>query len=288
MTDKPTVLFCVGATKAGTTWLYDQLSLHPDCHLRTIKELHYFTCVESGRFGHQIKVQGSAATRLAALPGGNALRSRKIIDVADWTRLLTERHQNIAGYLRYLTEGRGVRRLVADMTPAYALLPEARLRAMAEIAPDVRFLYLLRDPVDRLWSHVRMMARRATNAAGHPYAASKLMDEILDGKPSGAVARGDYATILTRLRAAIQPQRLMIQFQDEMLTVPGFARLCAFLGIRPMAADFGSRVHEGTPLALTETQQMRARAFLRPQYDYVSRLFPELPASWRATTGVMA
>jgi hypothetical protein len=33
---------CVGAQKAGTSWLYHQLTLHPDFWMPPIKELHYF------------------------------------------------------------------------------------------------------------------------------------------------------------------------------------------------------------------------------------------------------
>src|SRR5215471_17299234 len=33
---------CVGAHKAGTTWLYRQLDSHPDFWMPPVKELHYF------------------------------------------------------------------------------------------------------------------------------------------------------------------------------------------------------------------------------------------------------
>src|SRR3954463_14128656 len=33
---------CVGAQKAGTGWLYEQLRNHPDFWMPPVKELHYF------------------------------------------------------------------------------------------------------------------------------------------------------------------------------------------------------------------------------------------------------
>src|SRR5437764_2788693 len=33
---------CIGAHKAGTTWLYQQLDSHPDFWMSPVKELHYF------------------------------------------------------------------------------------------------------------------------------------------------------------------------------------------------------------------------------------------------------
>lgn len=287
MTDRPTVLFCVGAAKAGTTWLYNQLFAHPDCHLRTIKELHYFGSLESGHFGHQLKaLRGKMAILKRRADGAG--RERKLADLEEWIAVLRQRREDIPGYLSYLTGGRGSCRLVADMTPAYGLLPEQRLRAMAGIAPDVRFLFLLRDPVARLWSHVRMIARRESTAAEFPGAASRLMEQVLDGAPSGAVERGDYAGILTRLMAAVDPSRLMIQFQEDMISRSGFARLCAFLGIAPAEADFERRVHQGAALPLNAAQARRAREFLRPQYEFVGRLLGDLPPAWQARTGVIA
>ena len=35
---------CIGAQKAGTSWLYAALQLHPDVTLHPIKELHFFDC----------------------------------------------------------------------------------------------------------------------------------------------------------------------------------------------------------------------------------------------------
>ena len=164
---------------------------------------------------------------------------------------------------------------MADVTPAYALLPVARLHQMAGIAADVRFLYLLRDPVARLWSQARMIARRAVgDVAEFPARAVAEMRALLDRIAAGTREREDYAGIITRLRAAVAPERLM-------LTRPGLARLCAFLGIRVAPADFDKRVLEGAPLPLAEDLRARAQGLLRPQYEFVARLFPDLPESWR-------
>ena len=36
------MLYCVGATKAGTSWLYRALHDHPGCAVRAVKEMHYW------------------------------------------------------------------------------------------------------------------------------------------------------------------------------------------------------------------------------------------------------
>jgi len=38
---------CIGAEKAGTTWLYEMLKAHPSVWMPPIKEIHYFDMVPS-------------------------------------------------------------------------------------------------------------------------------------------------------------------------------------------------------------------------------------------------
>lgn len=286
MTVEPTFLFCVGATKAGTSWLYRYLARHPECHLRSIKELHYFDMLESGNYARH---RDREARRLAALraeaasgqPLG-AFRARMLRDTEDWCSVIGQDGENLDAYRAYLAEGRGARHLVGDITPAYALLPVARLAQMARMAGDVRFVYLLRDPVSRLWSQARMVAyRKARSLAEFPARAAEVMGAMIDGVREGRTDREDYIGAIGRLREAVAASRLFVQLQDEMMGVPGLARLCGFLGIAAVPADFDKRVHEGTPLALDEGLRARAQAALRPQYDFAASLFPELPDSWR-------
>ena len=287
---EPTVLFCVGATKAGTSWLYEHLSAHPDCHFRTIKELHYFQLTAPGQFGAALRrLQGEIDGLKARLTGAAAAQrariERRLADLRDWRRVLQRRETDLDAYRAFLTEGQGDRRLVGDITPAYALLEADRLALLPQVAADTRVVYLMRDPVARLWSHVRMIAQRVA-PAGFAAEARALLARIvagdLAGEGAGIAARGDYAAILPRLARAFDPARLLVLFYEEMLTLPGLARLSEFLGIRPLPADLDRRVHEGIALRMTEDESRAARVWLRPQYDYVSAKFPSLPKAWRA------
>lgn len=287
----PTIMFCVGATKAGTSWLYDFLAGHPGAHMRSIKELHYFDTLETGSFRRQIAVQERFSARLRERmlsAKGDALQraTQKMQDVLDWQAVLALKSEDPVRYLSYLVQGRGDRVLVGDITPAYALLPLERLEAMAQMAPDVRFIYLMRDPISRLWSHVRMAARRAGQAGkGLARACAETLDRVLAGHEAGITARGDYAGALNRLNAAVAPDKLLVTFMETMLTPAGIAQICAFLGLAPRDADFATPAHVSPALAMTADQKHRAAAYLRPQYDFVARHYPDLPANWRRNMG---
>ena len=246
--------------------------------MRSIKELHFFDALDAGQLGRRgARLNKEIAQLRAEVSAEPSIdRVAKIADREAWLPVLASGRTD--DYLAYLHDGLADRHLIADVTPAYALLPTERLRDMAMMAPDVRFVYLMRDPVARLWSHVRMLAWRK---AGNPeMQAAKVFEAVLAGQQPDVTDRGDYRAALERLDAAIDPSRLLVMFQEAMLTVPGVKRLCAFLGIADHEADFSRRVHAGQRLDMTQDQLARARAALRPQYDYVAARFGTLPDAW--------
>ena len=282
MTGGP-LLLCVGAAKAGTSWLHRVLSDHPGCALRSIKELHVFDARDRGEVDRQVAAlaqrrEGYLAEMEGAGPHRLAVRARQVQDCDDLARVL--RSGDDRAYLDYLTAG-AEGRLVADMTPAYALLSEDRLRAMAALAPDVRFLYLVRDPVERLWSHVRMIAAgRAAKDGNHEGRALHVLARVFRGKETEIAARGDYAGAIGRLTRAVDPRRLMVAVTEEMLTAPGLARIMAFLGLAMPEADFSRRIHEGAVAALPPEARAEARSWLAAQYDFVAGWLGRRPAGW--------
>ena len=288
MQPAPTYLFCVGATKAGTSWLYDHLAGHPECHFRSIKELHYFSMLAPAHFDNALRAGRDEISELkdqADVVGDTkAWRARRLTDLRDWQKVLRAKTVDLPAYRAFLGDGRGNARIVGDITPAYALMSGEKLKSLSSVGADVRVIYLIRDPLARLWSHVRMIAARV---APHGFAdeavaqMNRILAGDLSGEGRGIAARGDYAAILPKLARAFDPARLLVLFYEEMLTVSGIAKLSAFLGITPGSADLGRRVHEGQALALAPAMVDRARVYLKPQYHYVASQFAELPQAWR-------
>ena len=281
MANSPVLLFCVGATKASTSWLFRFLLGHPDCYLRSVKELHVFDRRDAGRAEAQIASLRLDIARLQFAPVLNRRLTAKIKDREALIDVLRDGGDN--AYLDYITQGIRAQKVVADITPSYSLLSVDRLRKMAALLPDVRFVYLMRDPVARLWSHVRMSAFRSGGTIEAD--AARIFDATLAGQQPDILDRSDYRAAIARLDAAVDPSKLLVMFQEVMLTLPGIARLCTFLGLSNRTADFGKRVHFGPNLAMTEDQLLRARAVLRPQYEFAANRFGSLPDQWLRNMG---
>jgi len=282
----PTLMFCIGATKAGTSWLHRYVAGHPQCYVRGVKELHYFDAEAFDEWAFWAADAGRHRDRCkeVAIRASAQTADRKIRDARDaeaWCQVIAGKKTDDAAYLGYLQDGLGAQKLIGDFTPAYGLLPAHALRRMATLLPDVRFVFLLRDPVSRVWSHTRMMARRQCENAGDiPRQAVTLMSRILKGMEPQIVRRSDYIGPVTRLRATVDPKQVFFGFYEELFTQGAMARLCRFLGIDAHEADLGRRVMEGPKVAMPPGQWTEMRDYLAPQYDAMRDIFGKLPDAW--------
>lgn len=274
-----TLIFCIGATKAGTSWLWDYLYGHDETWFPAVKELHYFDALEMGSgpfFRKELE------NRLAGLEERRAKGTIKpfgeqvLADGKRWLELFDGRARNDAGYLDFLGLGRVAAKVVGEFTPAYSLLKETTYRMMAELGERVRFIFLMRDPVDRMWSNVRMQAGR--DAGDNVLDAT--LAEVLEGRERNIALRSNYRRTLNRLLAAVPREHVFLEFYERLFSAEAMARLCAFLGIAPRPAEFARVVHGGRPALLPGQRLAPMLEYLKPQYNYVERLMGELPAEW--------
>lgn len=279
------LFFCVGAAKAGTSWLYNQLAAHPECHFRAIKELHYFDALDTGKMAREIAKHSEQQKRILSNLASSGHpptdeQARRLADRAAWLNVLEAKRENSDAYLGYLHHDRGSARVVGDMTPAYALLSQQRFAAMSKLAPDVRFLMLLRDPVERLWSHVRMIAaRRDAKGVATADRCGRILNRTIKGKEDQIARRSNYAATLNRLMAAVPGPALLVQVFEDMVAGEGLARVCSFLGIRPVEPGL-EPVHAGQSLDMTPDQRRAAAHWLAPQYEASVKALGHMPEAW--------
>lgn len=288
----PVILYCMGAAKAGTSWFYRALHDHPQCRLRAVKEVHYWDTFDAGARERQIAV---FATRLAAFEAALAEARAGGIDwqaanmarrVADMTALIAALQADRTGdaaYRDWLTDGAGTARLVADMTPAYALVAPARMARMARLSPLTRFVYLVRDPLTRLWSHIRMQAmrQRQPGEVFEEKANNTLWRILNKGQETHILQRGDYPKTVARLQAAVPEGALRVEYCERLYTPDGYAAMCGWLGLDAHATDGADKAHEGPQAAMRDDLAVQAVGFLKDQYDWAARTLGPLPREWQ-------
>jgi len=284
-----TLLFGLGATKAGTSWLQSYLERHKQVHLWRHKELHYFNSFDQDRAMQRI--DHICEKRMALrkkMRGGGPKKLRAAVEEYDrYLGLIGRGEVNAGAYVAFLKKGRRGADVVGDITPAYALLTEERLRMMAGLGPKTRFIYILREPVDRLWSNVRMMAGWQTRDGQDVSPRARwIFDRWSRGEEEALSERCDYIGALSRICAAVPEKDRLFLFYEELFTEDSMRRICAFLGIEYQAADLERRVHQSPAAVMDPERHALAAEALAPETAFVEKMFGRLPEAWqRATVG---
>jgi hypothetical protein len=148
---------CIGMPKAGTAWLFDQLKFHPDFWLPPVKELGYLSRskprLKSARKFHE---RGRANPEHYRKRRG---RNRQAWEQRDFQFLedavaLAGKDRDIGRYAS-LFRHKGEQKS-GDITPGYSLMSEDAIAEIAERLPQLKVIYLIREPIARLWSHINL------------------------------------------------------------------------------------------------------------------------------------
>ena len=282
-----TMLYCIGAQKGGTTWLHAQLQKHRRVHFAR-KEFHYWDAVRSPFLELRAVPLGPLeplARRLAGPSGDRLARLHPKLRraVLGWRMLLSSPLDHDA-YTRFLTLDNPGCRVVGDVTPSYSLLGRRSFADMAALHPNSRFIFIMRDPVDRLWSGVRHRTRAwARDPKGGAQVALRAFEDALADPMNADLRRSDYARTITELEAAVPSHRILYLFYETLFSPEQIERLCVFLNIAPFEASFEERTHEGVSYDVRPAadQMARAREILAPSYDFVAARFGEAtPDAW--------
>ncbi len=146
---------CIGAQKAGTTWLYDNLFSHPELELPPIKELHYFNtvCPNEELLGIETAPEFNFAQKI------DQIKSRFTTNNIRWLFRFYNEQRSDRYYTR-LFDLVSPGKKSADFTPAYSTLDERGVRyAHKTLKANCKVFIILRNPVERIWSGLKMAYR---------------------------------------------------------------------------------------------------------------------------------
>jgi hypothetical protein len=155
----------IGGSRCGTTWLWGILRRHPETALPHRKELHYFDRDKkyptSSGFYHRWWVR-----RLLGKSNDDRLWRRQ---AQKRLRINYKQKRRLIPFLwelRYLFGHIGDRwyrslfpnkpgKITGEITPVYAILEREDVLEIKTRFPDLKVLFMVRDPVDRVWSQIR-------------------------------------------------------------------------------------------------------------------------------------
>jgi hypothetical protein len=204
----------VGAQKAGTSWLYHQLTLHPDFWMPPIKELHYFdTLSRVKRYNPPRCKDERDQWFLARLAELSALPS---IELETYTQLFAPKAALLSG----------------DISPSYSALNDEVIERVVNYFPNLKVIFLARDPVERAWSQLSMGVRLGIISRFDATDAEEVIRNLLN---PGVLTRSHPSKAIARWKRYIHPEYFRVYFFDDLQKDPAELRrsILFFLGGDP-------------------------------------------------------
>jgi hypothetical protein len=217
----------IGAPRCGTTWLYHQLRRHPQVWVPALKELHYFDTLETPRVLDRFyRIRLLSRTRKYALA---VLRTdREMFANLPWDLHFFLGRRNPAWYQAVFRPG--PEQIAGEITPAYATLDLPAVKSVQRVNPQLRVIFLMRDPIDRAWSAaVKTLGR----SRGRPADRIPLQELYHFFESPDFQRRGNYLETLQTWQAIFPAPQIFVGFLEEIRDQPQefLARLYRFLGI---------------------------------------------------------
>jgi hypothetical protein len=233
----------IGAQKAATTWLYENLSRHPEISFPAGKEIHFWD---------QFYERG-----------------------VSWYRSLFESSDGT---------------VKGEITPAYALLTEERVREIYGLNPQLRIIYIIRNPIERAWSAALMALERAEMT----YEEASDQWFVDHFRSVGSLSRGDYEACLRRWRSVYPKGQLLVQRYDHISAAPrAVLKLCVeHIGADPSYYNeveedmLDAPVFEGTREKIRPTLFPILWQLYQARIEQLEKYLGEDLTAWKLDTGL--
>ena len=274
---------CIGAQKAGTGWLYEQLRSHPDFWMPPLKELHYFDRLGRARTLPARKkrdrlevAHGSARDQRDTqfLEAMKTLCAQSEIDLPIYAALFAPKASLISG----------------DITPGYSTLQDDIIERITAYFPKLKIIFIARDPVERAWSQLSMWVRNGL--IDRPDLNDADMVTRTLERPE-VMARSYPSKIVARWRRRVRPDLFQVYFFDDLKGNPAALRraIIQFLGGDPnkrsgnLSPDHNTKARK-EKLPLTESIRSSLAQFFKEELAVCATELGGAAAQWPKRHGL--
>lgn len=164
--------------------------------------------------------------------------------------------------------------VAGEITPAYGVMDAWRVKLMARVLPDARLVYIIRNPIDRSWSHLSLWARNRgldVNQLSH--------DQIVEALSSDEFTRNATYTETYRIFAEeFSRHQILVGFYEDVVDQPNdlLRRIFEHIGVStdidwddlPTRRRFNSGMgYEEQQRSTSQTMPDQYRALLAKRYE---------------------
>ncbi|MEJ8571077.1 sulfotransferase [Microbaculum marinum] len=254
---------CIGAQRGGTSNLYRMLRLHPDIWLPPIKELHFF----------DLPLDRPRRRReLAELEGRTKRRDKRFLKRL--TQAIEDGDQSVKRYRSLF--GPSEEKVTGDITPGYGTLPSETVAKLARRLPNTAVLFIIREPMSRLWSHARMVQSKKK---GTPLADADSFKAFCEDP--AVRLRSLQSDVFERWSASFGTRFHVLFFDDLVADSQAFyARVHEIIGVEHHPVDT-EREHAPAPKPkMPEEMRRHAEVLLEGEYERLAELVGGHAETW--------
>jgi hypothetical protein len=257
---------CIGAQKAGTTWLHHNLSEQPGIWLPPVKEIHFLDHAPPSMMkraltkqSHHVLARANAKTAAAELISG-----RGSLDAFRLAWRLAFAKRDWDWYSSLFPSRPGL--MCGEICPGYARLSPDVIQSIAQRNPRVKIIYLLRDPIDRAWSSVAMHFRKRNDQTINEVERDQILKRIDQSKFQSHCR---YEQSIANWLACFPPDQVYFGFFERIEAEPMeyLADVLTFLGLpaKPAASAPGKRINAGRGEVIDPIIERRLGTLLRDE-----------------------
>lgn len=267
-----TLILGVGAQKAGTSWLRHYLANRSDVWMaKGIKEMNVLNVL----FGQSSNRSRKAlqGLRHAFIESGDDLTySEHLADMIDRVRAQFQPH----GYRQFFESRVGSERFFGDITPAYAHLPPEAFSFVKSEFPKRKVIFLLRDPVERHFSALRMREQRSNGSFDSVSHFLKSLDR------PGIKKWSDYPATYRNLISSFSKDDIFVGFYETLFSDDEIRRLCEFLEIAFVPGSYDDVKNPSAPKrSINSREWQAAREAFEDVYKFCKGEFgSSVPREW--------
>lgn len=226
---------CVGPPKTATTWLFALFKKHPEVWVPPVKEVQYFW-----GFGKHNNLPTNLIRKISRVLFGYTNKRWK-------KRYFKERYLLYKSYPKMIWTKYFLWDLfyiffppspfwykclfpsrdniiTGDLSPTYSMMTSRQIKRIAKHYPNLKIIITLRDPIERVWSDVKMDLS---------YRNVSLNADILIDTIERLSKRYDYTKIVSEWQMEFGSSQVKYFYYDKLVESPEhyFKDICDFLEI---------------------------------------------------------
>ncbi len=211
----------IGAQKAGTTWLFERLNELPDFDFTPIKELHYFdrdSKYPSPNYLQEVSLYNRLKNREWRESTYKTLHN--LFKNRNWGHFKWYWNYYYSNYNKrwYNSLFKSLSGISGEITPAYSMLDEESIREMKDFAPKAKIIFIIRNPIDRAWSHLRYNIKEG-------YIKENIDDISLESQKQFLLSkqqkwRSDYLSTIEKFQKHFGNKQFLVCFYDAISENP--------------------------------------------------------------------